>query len=58
MRRFSYEVRMLLFAELRNWLVDVGFESVDASDMNGEPLTLDGRRMVTVAHRSRAAPRE
>ena len=51
MRRFSYSVRMFVAAELRDWLLDVGFRDVDFYDGEGERLTARGRRMITIARR-------
>jgi non-ribosomal peptide synthetase component F len=38
-------------AELRDWLLDAGFDAVDFYDGEGEPLTAQGRRMITIARR-------
>ena len=48
-RRFHFSVRMFLAPELRDWLVDAGFASVECCDHEGEPLTANSRRMVTIA---------
>lgn len=53
---FSDEENRLVLREV--WLLGAGFESADAFDMYGEPLSLDGRRMITVARRSPVASRE
>jgi SAM-dependent methyltransferase len=50
-RRVSFSVRMFVAAELRTWLLDAGFSSVDVYDRQGEPLTAQSRRMVTIARR-------
>ena len=50
-RRMSFSVRMFMAPELRAWLLDAGFESVDFYDRDGEPLTAQGRRMITIARR-------
>jgi SAM-dependent methyltransferase len=50
-RRFSFSVRMFIAAELRDWLLDAGFAQVDFYDGDGEPLTAEGRRMLTIARR-------
>lgn len=50
-RRFQFEVRMFVAAELRDWLADAGFESCDFFGPDAEPLTVDSRRMITVARR-------
>lgn len=49
MRRFHFSVRMFIAAELRDWLLDVGFTSIKFCDHDGEPLTAHSRRMVTIA---------
>jgi SAM-dependent methyltransferase len=48
-RRFSFSVRMFLAVELRDWLLDTGFTGVDFYDGEGEPLTTESRRMITIA---------
>jgi SAM-dependent methyltransferase len=50
-RRFEFQVRMFFAVELRDWLLETGFESVEFYDGEGKPLTADGRRMITVARR-------
>jgi SAM-dependent methyltransferase len=50
-RRTSFSVRMFVAVELRAWLRDAGFSSVESYDSEGEPLTAHGRRMITIAHR-------
>jgi SAM-dependent methyltransferase len=50
-RRFAFSVRMFIAAELRDWLLDAGFTAVDFYDGEGEPLTAQGRRMITIARR-------
>jgi SAM-dependent methyltransferase len=50
-RRFEFSVRMFLAVELRDWLVEAGFATVDFYDGAGEPLAAEGRRMITVARR-------
>lgn len=50
-RRFEFSVRMFVAAELRDWLLEAGFVDVDFYDEEGEPLTMQGRRMISVAHR-------
>jgi ubiquinone/menaquinone biosynthesis C-methylase UbiE len=50
-RRFEFSVRMFVAVELRDWLLDAGFVDVDFYDGDGEPLTTEGRRMITVARR-------
>ena len=50
-RRTSFSVRMFVAVELRAWLRDAGFSSVESYDGEGEPLTVQGRRMITIARR-------
>jgi SAM-dependent methyltransferase len=50
-RQFSFSVRMFVAVELRAWLLEAGFSTVDSYDGDGEPLTAQGRRMITVARR-------
>jgi ubiquinone/menaquinone biosynthesis C-methylase UbiE len=50
-RRFMFSVRMFVGAELRDWLLDAGFTSVNLVDPNGDPLTAQGRRMISIAYR-------
>jgi ubiquinone/menaquinone biosynthesis C-methylase UbiE len=50
-RRFVFSVRMFVAAELRDWLLDAGFTSVDLVDPSGDPLTVRSRRMISIAHR-------
>lgn len=50
-RRFSYSVRMFVAVELRDWLLDAGFVDVNFYDGEGERLTAQGRRMITIARR-------
>jgi SAM-dependent methyltransferase len=50
-RRFEFRVRMFVAVELRDWLLETGFASVESYDGEGKPLTADGRRMITVARR-------
>lgn len=50
-RRFVFSVRMFIAAELRSWLLDAGFDAVEFYDHRGEPLTVQSRRMITVATR-------
>lgn len=48
-RRFVFSVRMFIAAELGDWLHDAGFGDVAFYDHDGEPLTAQSRRMVTIA---------
>lgn len=50
-RRFRFSVRMFVAAELRDWLLEAGFQIVEFVDHAGEPLTARSPRMVTVAFR-------
>ena len=50
-RRFVFSVQMFVAAELRNWLLDTGFTSVNLIDPNGDPLTVRSRRMISIASR-------
>jgi SAM-dependent methyltransferase len=50
-RRFEFSVRGFLAVELRDWLLEAGFATVDFFDGEGKPLAADGRRMITVARR-------
>ena len=50
-RRVTFSVRMFVAVELGAWLRDAGFSAVDFFDRQGEPLTVESRRMVTVARR-------
>lgn len=50
LRRYPIFVRMFTFPELRDWLLAAGFARVDAYGRDGEPLTIEHRRLVAVAH--------
>jgi SAM-dependent methyltransferase len=50
-RGVTFSVRMFVAVELGGWLRDAGFSAVDFLDRQGEPLTVESRRMVTVARR-------
>ena len=50
-RKTVYSVRFYTFTELRDLLLDVGFSSVEAVGHDGQPLTLETRRMVVIATR-------
>jgi hypothetical protein len=50
-RRFAFSVRMFVAAELGDWLRGAGFASVEFYDGEGDPLTHQGRRMITIACR-------
>lgn len=51
-RTTSFFVRAFIFAELRDWLLSAGFDQVDGYGETGEPLTVENRRMITVARRA------
>jgi SAM-dependent methyltransferase len=51
LRRCSFSVRMFIAVELRDWLLDAGFDAVNFLDANGDALTAHSRRMITIAHR-------
>jgi SAM-dependent methyltransferase len=48
-RRVPYFVRMLTFTEMRDWLLDAGFASVEGCGEDGGLLAQDSRRMITIA---------
>jgi SAM-dependent methyltransferase len=50
-RRFHYSARMFTFTELRDWLLQAGFASVDGYGVDGGPLTLESRRMIAVGRK-------
>lgn len=50
-RRFHFFARMFTFTELRNWLLDAGFETADGYGGDGEPLSLESRRMIALARK-------
>ena len=50
-RRFDFAVRMFIAAELGDWLRNAGFERVEFYGGDGEPLTAESRRMITIARR-------
>lgn len=50
-RTFEFSVRMLTAAELRDWMLDAGFSETHAFGEDGEPLTLEHRRMTVVARK-------
>jgi SAM-dependent methyltransferase len=50
-RRVTFSVRMFIAVELRDWLLDAGFATVDFYDRDGEPLTARSGRMITIACR-------
>ena len=50
-RHTCFVVRQFTFIELRDWLLDAGFSAVNGYSEQGEPLAVDSRRMIVVAHR-------
>jgi SAM-dependent methyltransferase len=51
MRKTVYSVRFYTYTELRDLLLDAGFSSVEGVGHDGEPLTLESRRMIVIATR-------
>jgi SAM-dependent methyltransferase len=51
MRRSSFFARLFSFTELRDWLLDAGFRTVEGHAGDGAPLTAAARRMILVAHK-------
>ena len=47
-RTFTYAVRMFVASELRSWLTDAGFASVESYGGDGSPLSASSWRMITV----------
>jgi ubiquinone/menaquinone biosynthesis C-methylase UbiE len=50
-RRFGFSVRMFIASELRDWMLQAGFDAVESCDHAGARLTAQSRRMVTIARR-------
>ena len=50
-RKTEYSVRFYTFTELRTLLLDAGFALVEGLGHDGEPLTLESRRMIVIATR-------
>lgn len=48
-RQMRFFVRMFTFPELRDWLLEADFSSVEAFNEQGAPLALESRRMLVVA---------
>ncbi|MBE9191028.1 class I SAM-dependent methyltransferase [Gloeocapsopsis crepidinum LEGE 06123] len=48
-RQMNYFVRHFTFTELRDWLLQTGFQEVQGYGNNGEPMSLDSRRMIVLA---------
>jgi hypothetical protein len=51
MRRSSFFARLFSFTELRDWLLDAGFRTVEGHAGDGTALTIAARRMILVAHK-------
>lgn len=49
-RHTHFFVRTPTFPELRAWLLDAGFSSVEARDEQGRAFGVDSRRLIAVAH--------
>lgn len=50
-RTVNFEIRMFTFVELRDWLLDAGFQRVEGFGRDGTPLTLASQRMIVRATR-------
>ncbi len=50
-RRAAFFVRLFSFTELRDWLLDAGFRTVEGYAGDGSVLTATARRMILVAHK-------
>ena len=50
-RTFEFSVRMFSAAELHDWLRAAGFRETRAYGEDGEPLTLEHRRMAVVGRK-------
>jgi SAM-dependent methyltransferase len=50
-RKTAFSVRFYTFTELRDLLLDVGFVAVRGVGHDGDPLTLESRRMIVIATR-------
>jgi hypothetical protein len=48
-RRSQFFIRLFPYTELRDWLLQAGFQQVNAYGKEGEVLTLDSRRLILVA---------
>jgi hypothetical protein len=57
-RRFTFSVRMFIGVELKGWLLDAGFDSVDQVDHEGAALAAGSARMVSIAHKASGADKE
>jgi SAM-dependent methyltransferase len=45
----QFSTRLFAFTEIRGWLREAGFSSVEAFDRDGTPFTIESRRMAVVA---------
>jgi SAM-dependent methyltransferase len=48
-RRVPYFLRMFTFTELRDWLLNAGFATVEGHGEDGGPLAVENRRIIAVA---------
>ena len=48
-RTMHYSVRLFTFPEIRDWLHQAGFATVEGYGYDGHPFTLESRRMIVVA---------
>ena len=48
--RAEYHVRMFGFTELRDWLLDAGFRSVEGHAGDGGRLTAESRRKIVITN--------
>jgi SAM-dependent methyltransferase len=49
-KRDESSIRVCLFPELRQWLLEAGFSRVDVFGDNGSPLSINSRQMIVVAY--------
>lgn len=50
-RKLQFFVRLFSYTELRDWLLQTGFQRVEGYGHTGEALKLDSRRMILVAYK-------
>lgn len=50
-RKLQFFIRLFTYTELRDWLVQAGFQKVEGFGHRGEELTLDSRRMILIGHK-------
>lgn len=55
-RKTNYFTRLFTYTELRDWLLQAGFQQVAGYDQTGQPFSLDSRRMVVVAQKLCRSP--